>query len=197
LGQLPFVAVAVYLIMNAFYTFWLKTKQIADVFVLAGLYIIRVVLGGLATGFLASSWLLAFCGFFFFSLALCKRVTEVDTAAAGGGVGLSRRGYRMTDGPVLTAMGVAAGFMSCLVLALYIQYDISTAHAYSWPLLLWLLPAAVMYWFCRVWLLTARGKVHDDPLVWAVRDRVSWILGAIAAAGLVGADLLNPLPITQ
>lgn len=197
LGALPFIAVAIYLVMNAFYTFWLKTKQIADVFALTGLYIIRVVLGGLATGFLASSWLLAFCGFFFFSLALCKRVTEVDTAAAGGGVGLSRRGYKVTDGPVLMAMGVAAGFMSCLVLALYIQYDITTARAYSWPLLLWLLPASVMYWFCRVWLLTARGQVHDDPLVWAVRDRVSWILGAIAAAGLVGAELLAPLPITQ
>jgi hypothetical protein len=54
-----------------------------------------------------------------------------------------------------------------------------------------------MYWFCRVWLLTSRGQVHDDPLVWAVRDRVSWILGAIAAAGLIGAELLPPLPITQ
>lgn len=197
LGPLPFVAVAVYLVMNAFYTFWLKTKQIADVFALTGLYIIRVVLGGLATGFLASSWLLAFCGFFFFSLALAKRVTEVDTAAAGGGVGLSRRGYRPTDGPVLKMMGVASGFMSCLVLALYIQNDVTTAHVYSWPLLLWLLPASVMYWFCRVWLLTDRGQLHDDPLIWAFRDRVSWLLGAIAFAGLAGAVLLNPIPITQ
>jgi hypothetical protein len=63
--------------------------------------------------------------------------------------------------------------------------------------LLWLLPASVMYWFCRVWLLTSRGQVHDDPLVWAVRDRVSWILGAIAAVGLIGAEVLAPLPITQ
>ncbi len=189
--------VAAYMIANAFYTFWLKTKQIADVFTLAGLYIIRVVLGGVATGFLASSWLLAFCGFFFFSLALCKRVTEVDTAAVGGGVGLSRRGYRATDGSILKMMGVASGFLSCLVLALYIQSDIATASHYRWPLLLWLLPASVMYWFCRVWLLTERGKVHDDPLVWAFRDRVSWILGAIAAAGLAGAVLLEPLAIAQ
>jgi 4-hydroxybenzoate polyprenyltransferase/phosphoserine phosphatase len=189
--------VAAYMIANGFYTFWLKTKQIADVFTLAGLYIVRVVLGGVATGFLASSWLLAFCGFFFFSLALCKRVTEVETAAAGGGVGLSRRGYRATDGSILKMMGVTSGFMSCLVLALYIQSDIATAEHYRWPLLLWLLPASVMYWFGRVWLLTERGKVHDDPLIWAFRDRVSWILGAIAAAGLAGAVLLEPIAIVQ
>lgn len=185
-GVLPFVAL--YLVVSSLYTFWLKRVTLVDVFVLGGLYTIRVVLGGAATGYFASSWLLAFCCFFFLSLALVKRFTEVETVAAKGGGELSRRGYMGSDGQMLAMLGVGAAFVSCLVLALYLQSDAVRAH-YNEPFLLWALPAAVVFWLCRVWLLASRGLVHDDPLVFALRDKPSWLIGAVTAAAFAVAVL--------
>ncbi len=187
-GLAPYVAF--YLAVTTAYTFWLKRVQLVDVFVLAGLYLFRVVLGGVATENYASSWLLAFCCFFFLSLALAKRAIEVDTAAASG-KDISGRGYRPTDGPILKTMGVSAGLLSCLVLAFYLQSDIVSAN-YGEPILLWALPASIMFWVCRVWLLADRGVMHDDPLVFAARDRVSWLVALVAAAGYAAAALLPP-----
>jgi 4-hydroxybenzoate polyprenyltransferase len=185
-GVLPLVIV--YMLMSGGYTLWLKRKRLVDVFLLAGMYMIRIVIGGVATAHYASTWLLAFSCFFFLSLALAKRVTEVDTAAAMGGSGLSRRGYLDSDGPILKMMGVGAGFVSCLVLALYLQSDTVAAN-YSQPFFLWALPASVMFWLCRVWLLTDRGEMHDDPLIFAFRDWVSLWVGAIAGAAFLAAVL--------
>lgn len=183
--------VALYFTISTLYTFWLKTKRLADVFALSGLYVIRVIFGGAASGYFASTWLLAFCGFFFFSLVLCKRVTEIETAAAGAGADLSRRGYQISDSAILKMMGVTAGFISCLILALYIQDDVAVAGHYSWPDALWTLPAAATYWLCRVWLLTDRGEMHDDPLMFALRDQTSWLVALATMAGFAAASFLR------
>lgn len=180
-----------YLVATTLYTFWLKRVVLVDVFVLAGLYTLRVVLGGVATGYIASGWLLAFSCFFFLSLALVKRVAEVDALAAKGGGALSRRGYLHTDGAILKAMGLSAGFISTLVLALYLQ-EPSNASQYGEPFLLWATPAAMVFWLCRIWLITERGHMHDDPLVYAFRDRVSWLIGAVVALSFGAAVLLPP-----
>jgi len=176
-----------YVVLSTLYTFALKRKLLVDVFVLAVLYTLRVIAGGVATGFLASNWLLAFSCFFFLSLAMVKRATEIGLAAAKGEQRISRRGYRAGDGATISAMGIASGFVSSLVLALYIQGHMSMTH-FAQPLFLWALPGLVVYWLCRVWMLAARGEMHDDPLVWALRDRVSWIVAAgVAIAFLMAA----------
>jgi 4-hydroxybenzoate polyprenyltransferase len=195
-----FLLVLAYLITSSTYTFWLKRKMLVDVFILAALYTIRILLGGVAASaqhnHMASSWLLAFSCFFFLSLALVKRVTEVNALAAKGGRDLARRGYRASDGLTLQGMGIASGFIAALVLALYLQSSQVAAH-YNAPFLLWVLPAAVVYWECRIWLMADRGEVHDDPLVFAMRDRVSWGLGVVVAIAFAAAVLMPPglLPV--
>jgi 4-hydroxybenzoate polyprenyltransferase len=178
----------VYLVASTTYTFWVKRKVLADVFLLAGLYMVRILIGGQAAGYHASSWLLAFSCFFFLSLALVKRVNEVQTLAARAGGDVARRGYRSTDGATLKMFGVASGFVASLVLALYLQ-SAEVVARYREPILLWALPALVVYWECRIWLRTDRGEVHDDPLVFAARDRTSWLVAALAAAAFAAAVL--------
>lgn len=186
-GVLPLLLL--YWVTTTLYTFWLKRVVLVDVFVLASLYTLRVVLGGQATGDLASDWLLAFSCFFFLNLALAKRAAEVQALKAREGGELSRRGYFSTDGDILKMMGVGAGFVSALVLALYLQDDAITA-VYSEPFLLWALPAGVVFWVCRVWLMADRGEMHDDPLIFAFRDKTSLALAAFVAICFAGAVML-------
>ncbi|MBS0386589.1 MAG: UbiA family prenyltransferase [Proteobacteria bacterium] len=175
----------VYAATSALYTFVVKRITLVDVFTLAGLYTLRIVLGGVATGFPASDWLLAFSGFFFFGLALAKRAAEVDVMRSD----LIGRGYRASDGPVLKRIGVGAGMISALVLALYLRDPTRAVH-YATPAFLWALPAAVVFWLSRVWIKLDRGEMHDDPLAFALKDPTSWVVGALAAAAFATAVLL-------
>lgn len=184
-----------YLVATTTYTFWLKRVVLIDVFLLAGLYTIRIVLGGAATGYFASDWLLAFSCFFFLSLALVKRVAEARDLAQRGGGGVDRRGYLSTDADILTTMGVSAGFIAALVLALYLQDDAIAAN-YSEPFLLWGLPAGGVLWICRLWMKASRGEMDDDPIVFAARDRWSWAVALFCGACFAAAVLL-PEPIFQ
>jgi 4-hydroxybenzoate polyprenyltransferase len=173
--------VLIYLGLSGLYTVWLKRLVVVDIFVLASLYGLRVLLGGQASAHIASSWMLAFCGFFFLSLALVKRVTEIEGAPEN-----IRRGYTTADAPVLKAMGVGSAFAASLVLALYVQSYVAT-QTYSAPAWLWVLPAASIFWLCRVWLLTGRGQMPDDPVVHAVGDRMSLLMALAAALAYAGA----------
>lgn len=176
--------IAVYAAAAGLYSFWMKQIALVDVFVLAALYGLRIVLGGAATGYPASDWLLAFSGFFFLSLALVKRAAEVSALQSD----LRGRGYRAGDGPMLKRMGVAAGFVAALVLALYLREPANIAR-YAAPLFLWALPALVVLWLSRVWLKVDRGEMHDDPLVFAARDPGSWGVLALAVAAFAAATL--------
>lgn len=175
-----------YLAATTAYSFWLKRVALIDVFLLAGLYTIRIVLGGVATGYFASDWLLAFSCFFFLSLALVKRVAETRDLARRGGGEVGGRGYTATDTEILTTMGVSSSFIAALVLALYLQDDAIAAN-YGEPFLLWGLPAAGVLWTCRIWMKASRGEMHDDPIVFAARDKWSWAVAAFAGACFAGA----------
>jgi 4-hydroxybenzoate polyprenyltransferase len=170
-----------YMRLSSLYTVWMKRLVVVDIFVLASLYGLRVLLGGEASGHPASSWMLAFCGFFFLSLALVKRVTEIEGAPEN-----IRRGYKIEDAPILKAMGVGSAFAASLVLALYVQSDVAM-FTYNSPMWLWLLPGAVIFWLCRVWLLTGRGEMPDDPVVHAVSDRMSLVMALVAALAYAAA----------
>lgn len=175
-----------YVLATTAYTFWLKRALLLDVFVLAGLYTLRVIIGGEAAGFAASDWLLAFSGFLFLSLALVKRVTETRDMAMRGGGALDGRAYASGDSGMLTMMGVSAGFVAALVLALYLQDDAAAAN-YRQPLWLWGLPGACVLWLCRLWLKVGRGEMTDDPIMFAVRDPWSWAVATFAAMSFLAA----------
>jgi 4-hydroxybenzoate polyprenyltransferase len=153
------------------------------VLVLAALFTIRVIAGGVAIDALPSFWLLAFCIFLFTSLALVKRCSELATMQKQGDSATLGRDYRVSDSPVLTAMGLASGYVAVMVVALYINSDAVT-KLYSRPEALWLLCPILVYWISRLWLKTTRGEMHDDPIVYAAKDRASWYI-AVAIAVIV------------
>lgn len=178
---------ALYLALTTIYSAWLKRLALVDVMVLAGLYTLRVLSGGYATGVPVSPWLLAFSMFLFLSLAFVKRYTELR--ANGGGAGFSRRGYTRDDMELLKSFGAASGYLSVLVLALYINQSREVTQLYRRPELLWLAGPCLLYWVTRVWLLAHRGELHEDPVVFTVRDPASYLVGALIAALIVAASL--------
>lgn len=166
------LALAAYYLLTLSYSLALKRVEILDVVILAALYTARIVAGAFALAIPLSFWLLAFSMFLFLSLALVKRCTELEVMREHGRTGAAGRGYRTDDLPMLGALGAAAGYLSVLVLALYINSAKSEA-LYRQPKFLWSLCPLLLYWIGRVWLLTQRGRMHDDPLLFAVRDPVS------------------------
>lgn len=176
----PFVvAVAAYLAATLAYSLWLKRVVVLDVLLLAGLYTARVYAGAFAGGVPVSEWLASFSLFFFLSLAVLKRATEIGRS----GDALPGRGYRPEDRVPVGAMGLASGYVSVLVLALYVNHP-DVGRLYPRPEWLWGLCVLVLYWVSRAWLLAWRGEIHDDPVVFAFGDRVSWFVAA-AGAGLI------------
>lgn len=160
---------AAYVVITTLYSLFLKTFVLADVITLAGLYTIRVIAGAIAIGVDVSFWLLAFSMSLFVSLALIKRCAELMVLGSLNRSKSSGRDYRVEDRPVLQSMGVASGFSAVLVLALFIN-DPDTIAAYAHPQLLWLVCCTMLYWITRMWIKTARGEMHDDPLLYAARD---------------------------
>ena len=161
-----------------------------DVFLLAGLYTIRLFGGGAASGHWLSLWLLGFSSFLFLSLALVKRVEELMVLGASGGRRVARRGYFVADAPILQTLGCGAAFASCVVLALFVQSE-ATIQRYSSPGLLWGMVPLMLFWQCRLWLATARGYMHDDPIIYAARDWVSWLV-AVALLLVLSAAKVTP-----
>jgi 4-hydroxybenzoate polyprenyltransferase len=158
------------------YSYHLKKRPLVDVFVLAFLFTIRVVGGGLASGYTVSTWLLAFASFLFLGLAFLKRCSELVRIQAMGRRHLGSRGYGVVDLPVLQMFGVASAFTAIMVLALFLSSAAAETH-YRWPAALWLVAPCLLLWLCRLWLATARGEMHDDPIVYSMRDWVSWLVG--------------------
>lgn len=177
-----------YCVLSLAYNLKLKEMPLIDVFLLAALYTVRLFAGGEATGHPVSLWLLGFSSFLFLSLALVKRVSELHRLRLENRDGAARRGYMTTDLDILQIMGCAAAFASVVVLSLYIQSD-TASLAYARPTMLWGVIPLMLFWQCRLWLSTARGYMHDDPIVYAARDWVSWLVFA-CLAGLVALAYL-------
>jgi len=143
--------------------------------VLAGLYTIRIVAGAAPTSIPLSFWLLAFSGFIFLSLSIVKRYAEVYDAAQAGNTKIHGRGYGATDLPLLLNLGIASGYCTVVVMALYINSaDSLMLYRHGKPL--WLVCPLLLYWISRIWFLAARGCMPDDPVVFALRDRISLLV---------------------
>jgi len=172
------LVIVIYAVMSTSYSLKLKELPLVDVFLLAGLYTIRLFGGGVASGHEVSLWLLAFSGFLFLGLALLKRVTELATLSRKDKLFVGRRGYMASDIAILQTFGCAASFASIIVLTLFVQREAEAAQYVS-PELLWGIVPVMLFWQCRLWLSTARNYMLDDPIVYSVHDWVSWIAAAI------------------
>jgi 4-hydroxybenzoate polyprenyltransferase len=177
-------AFGIYYLLTLAYSLRIKEAEILDVFVLAGLYAIRVLAGGYAAQVVVSDWLMAFSMFLFLSLAYVKRFTELEPMPEAGAGKVKGRGYCPKDLEVLGSMGVSSGYLSVLVLALYINHPAVT-QLYGNPVALWFACPAVLYWISRVWLIAHRGEMHHDPIVFALTDKQSWVIALILL--LIGA----------
>jgi len=178
---------ALYYLVTIAYSLWLKRRAIIDICTLASLYTLRIVAGAAAMGISLSVWLLALSAFLFFALAAVKRQAELVDLANRGVDEVAGRGYRRGDLPVVTQLATSSGFAAVLVLMLYIN-DPETAALYPRPMLLWGACLVLLYWVSRMVLVAQRGKMDDDPVVFAARDRVSQIVLVLTAALVVGAS---------
>lgn len=175
LGGLFWAWCLAYFVINIAYSLKLKSVHSIDVLCLASLYTLRIMAGGEATDIAVSHWLLTFSAFLFLSLAMVKRISEilrVDDGAIPG------RDYSKQDLNVLLALGTSSAYATVLVLALYLHSP-EVSVLYSKPNLLWLLTPLSIYWLTRLWILTMRGQVHEDPVIFALKDPVGW--GTLAA----------------
>jgi 4-hydroxybenzoate polyprenyltransferase len=173
-----------YYVLTWAYSLRLKRAALVDVMTLAGLYTVRIIAGAAATAIPLSFWLLAFSVFIFLSLGFVKRYTELDDARQAGKMNSHGRGYRASDLPLLMNLGVTAGYCTVVVMALYINStDSQTLYRHNKPL--WLVCPLLLYWISRIWLLTTRSQMPDDPVVFALRDRLSLVV-----LGLLGLIVL-------
>jgi 4-hydroxybenzoate polyprenyltransferase len=177
----------IYTITTLSYSFALKRMMLIDVIVLSGLYTVRLVAGASATAVPLSEWLAAFSIFFFLSLAFVKRFSELELMIVNNRDKASGRGYRTSDIEQLRSFGSSSAFAAVVVLSMYIS-NLSAAHLYKHMGRLWLLMPVLILWISRVWLLASRGELHEDPVVYAITDKTSWLLGAISGL-LVWASL--------
>jgi 4-hydroxybenzoate polyprenyltransferase/phosphoserine phosphatase len=174
------ISLAGYYVLTVAYSFFLKRLLLVDAVALAGLYTARIVAGAGAATVALSFWLLLFSVFLFLSLAFVKRYAELDALRRQQRLQAAGRGYHVEDLAVLQNFGTSAGYLSVLVLALYINSP-EIEPLYHRPKAIWMLCVLMLYWISRVWMTAHRGGMHDDPLIYAFRDRVSLGIGLLAA----------------
>lgn len=182
-----------YLVANYLYSTWLKAKPLIDVIMLSGMYGLRLEMGAVSAGVPLSQWLLAFALFLFTSLAFAKRYVELRRLGKAGETKASGRGYHVDDAGLIESLGPASGYVAVLVLALYMNSD-QMRVIYGEGRLLWLLCPLMMYWITRVWLFARRGALDDDPVVFALRDRMSLLLACVAAMIVAAATWIARSP---
>lgn len=174
------MAAAFYCALSMAYSLVFKRKPLLDVFVLTSFYGLRIITGALITSTPLSHWFLVFSMFFFFSLALAKRYSELKHAGALVEKGNSGRGYRPEDSPLLAMMGVTSAFAAVIVFSFY-SHSPEVSHLYPHPAGLLMIAPLLLYWLVRVWLQAGRGELKEDPVTLAMRDPVSYAVGAASA----------------
>jgi 4-hydroxybenzoate polyprenyltransferase/phosphoserine phosphatase len=186
--SLPFLGVLIgYFVLTTAYSFALKRMMVVDVITLAALYSLRVIGGAAATGILVSEWLLAFCMMIFMSLALIKRHVELAARRDANLPDPTSRDYKNSDLDIVSALAAAAGFNAVTIFALYISSP-AVKQLYSHPRVLWLLGPLLIFWIARALMLASRRQMDDDPVVFAIKDRVS-LMTIMAAAVLLFAAM--------
>ncbi len=180
---------ALYFVGTLSYSLYFKKKLLVDVLVLAGLYTHRILSGGIATSVPISAWLLGFSMFFFLSLAFAKRYTELLALTEDK---IRNRNYYKADLQMVASMGPAAGYLAALVFSLYVESGGAVQAAYREPSVLWLVIPVLLYWVSRIWILTGRGEMQDDPVRFALKDAVSIGCGAVIGLVAVAARFAPP-----
>ncbi|HEX3683634.1 MAG TPA: UbiA family prenyltransferase [Bryobacteraceae bacterium] len=186
---------ACYFVLTSLYSVWLKRKLILDVLVLASLYTIRIFAGGAAAHIKISGWLITFSLFFFLSLAMCKRSSELMNLMKSNKTRTSGRFYETSDLEPLNICGISSGMLACLIILLY-ESSQQAQLLYATPQLLFLLCPLLFYWISRLWVLTFRGVLQEDPILFAVRDRVSYAV-SVAMAMIVGLAASVRIPLDR
>jgi len=166
------------------YSLYLKRIALVDVVVLSGLYTLRLLAGSAATNSHISHWLAGFSIFLFFSLAIVKRFAELENLRASGSPPRNGRGYLVADIDQLRSFGTSSAFAAVMVFAIYISSS-EVVTLYRRPEVLWLIMPLMILWLCRVWLLASRGNLNEDPLVFALTDKMSLLIGVAVAAVVV------------
>ena len=169
-----FFTVATYFLLTIIYSISIKKKIILDIIILSIFYTIRIYAGSQATGIFISTWLLTFSIFFFFALATIKRQTELVYLVKKKKTNIKGRGYKITDLPIITIMAVCAGYLSIVTLAFYINSE-EVIKLYSNPVFLWGVCFVLLYWITRIIFVANHGLMHFDPIIYASKDKVSYI----------------------
>ena len=175
-----------YFILTLAYSFGLKALPIIDVLILGGLYTLRIIAGIYAIQVEISFWLLVFSLFIFISLAMLKRFIELKNMEERDEDKMSRRGYEVDDADLISKMGIVSSYIAILVIALYIHDPLVTVK-YSSPAWLWLVIPAMLYWLSRVWLIANRGQLHEDPVLFALRDKASYVVVLVCLVSVIVA----------
>jgi len=183
-GKVFTVLLLIYFLLTCSYSLWLKRFALVDCLLLAGLYTLRVIAGAAAAAIALSFWLLTFSVFIFLSLAFVKRYAELCTQMEAGSSKVHGRGYAVSDASLIQALGIGSGYAAVLVLALYLQGETVT-KLYAFPAAIWLAIPLMLFWISWVWLKAHRGQMHDDPIVFAVKDPASLIVAALIACSFV------------
>lgn len=170
-----------YLAITACYSLGLKRVPLLDTLIIGVLFTTRLIMGTALLDNPRPAWLLTFAVFFFFSLATAKRHTEIVRAASSGANSLRSRGYELEDAALTLALGVGAAIASLVVFMIFVLQELTPGFAYSRPELLSGISIMLSIWLGRIWLLSHRGQMNDDPVSFALRDRVSIALGIIVA----------------
>jgi 4-hydroxybenzoate polyprenyltransferase len=178
------LAIAGYFAATLAYSLFLKNMMLVDVFALAALYTARIVAGGAAGGIPLSDWLIMFSVTIFLSLAMVKRYAELDAMLREGKVSAAGRGYITLDMAILRSFGTASGYLAVIVLALYMNSS-EVKELYRHHQALWVLFGLLLYWISRVWMLAFRGEMHDDPIVFAMKNRLSVLVIGLCVATVV------------
>lgn len=178
-----------YFLLTCAYTWLFKRIVLLDCMTLAMLYTLRVVSGAAAVNMSLSFWLLAFSVFLFLSLAFIKRYAELEIQLLSGDVKIKGRGYYTTDAVIVQTLGITAGYAATLVLALYLNSD-EVVALYAFPEAIWAAIPIMLFWVSWMWLRAHRGEMHDDPIVFALKDKASLFTGVLFSLvlylGMVG-----------
>ncbi len=183
-GHKLLMVVSVYLATTLGYSFLFKSIAMLDVVVLGFLYTLRIIAGIIASGVELSYWILVFSMFFFVSLAMLKRYSELYNLRLREEESVRGRGYGAQDLELMSALGTAAGYIAVLIMVLYI-HDPVIAEKYAHPQWLWLVFPALLYWISRMWLIAHRGDMNEDPVLYAIHDKPSYVVALFCVLGFV------------
>ncbi len=188
-GTQALAILAGYFALSLLYSFRLKREPILDVLVLTSLFTTRLGLGVAVTNVRFSAWLFVFSMFLFLSLSLAKRCTEITRMTEHEHDRTPGRGYLAADEPLVLALGVSAMLGAVLILVIYLITDAFPAAFYTHPQFLWAIPIVLFAWLGRVWLLCHRGLLDDDPVTFALNDKLSLAYGGVSIVAFLAAVL--------